>query len=155
MLNKNMTCSKAILRRATRIGLLCWLVLSPAIKAATYVDDFSRPSMAWRYGYKIWTEVPGPLVFGRGRRDMTLSGATMNPQNMIGFSVDARFRFGNAVSPKLVLGWGKPHEWDGINECQGKLWVESAGKFTLQVDGKSIEWGIAACDAGRELFRAS
>jgi hypothetical protein len=128
-----------------------WLFVAPANAATTYVEDFSKPSTAWRYGNRICTENPGPLVFGRGSRDATLSGTVVNPKNMSAFSADVRFQFGESVSPMLVMGWGKPYEWDGIKACPGKLWIEHTGRFRVDVGGKIVGSGTLVADASGNL----
>ena len=103
--------------------------------------DFSKPGTAWRHGYKIWSEEPGPLVFNRMFRSATLSGTAVNPQALDTFSAEIRFAFGETEGAIFSFAWGKAYEWDEVEASWGKVAVERSGAYRVEVEGKTIGKG--------------
>ncbi len=103
--------------------------------------DFSKPGTAWRHGYKIWGEQPGPLVFDRKFRSATLSGTAVHPQVLDTFSAEIRFAFGETKGAIFTFAWGKPFEWDEVDASWAKVAVEQSGTFRVEVEGKTLGKG--------------
>lgn len=103
--------------------------------------DFSKPGTAWRHGYKIWGEKPGPLVFNRKFRSATLSGTAVHPQVLDTFSAEIRFAFGQTKGAIFTFAWGKPFEWDEVDASWGNVAVEQSGAYRVEVEGKTLGSG--------------
>jgi hypothetical protein len=129
-----------IIQRAIFALLLVFLAV-PAAGSTTFEDNFQQSGTAWRHGYKIWSEKPGPLVFNRKFRSATLSGTAVHPDLLDSFSATVRFRFGETEGAIFTFGWGKPFEWDEISACWGKVAVERSGGFRVEVAGKTLGSG--------------
>lgn len=102
---------------------------------ASFVDDFSRPSDAWRFGNAVLSDGGNGLLLNASHPEVTLVGTALNPENLRTFTATLKWSFGGSGSSALLVGWGKPREWSGLDECPLHLSISRAGLVTV-VAGK-------------------
>ncbi len=142
---------RTLLHCASAIGLaLCSAGRgTPASGSQRYVDDFSVPSLSWRYGSEIRKADAEGLVLSGRAPEATLAGTAVHPENMGGFTATFRWNFGGKEKRSLWLGWGKPFEYSAFGECAERLAIGADGELTVFAGGKQIGTGrIAVSNEG-------
>jgi hypothetical protein len=106
------------------------------VSSTKFVDDFSRPSDAWRFGNAKLTDSKG-LMFNERQPEATLAGTTVHPDNLREFTAKLRWSYSKKGQPLFLVGWGKPCEWSSIDECLIHLSVSRGGLVTVMA-GKQV-----------------
>jgi hypothetical protein len=132
------------------LGTLALLMqISPAIAQTSgpaFIDDFARPSGAWRFGSEVVSMSPhsdgaAGLVLGGENVEVTLVGTALNPRNLRTFSATVRWSFvdtDDQVQPSLAVGCGKAQEWDAFGESPMQLVVSREGEVTVLAGTKIL-----------------
>lgn len=129
--------------------LVCLATSVAASNGQRFVDDFSQPSTAWRFGNAIRRADARGLALPARAPEVTLAGTAVNPESLHGFAANVRWNFGGKDQRWFVVGWGKPFEWSTSEDCAEKVAVRADGLVTVWTGGKQIGTGrVAVSDKG-------
>ena len=109
-----------------------------------FVDDFSQPSAAWRYGNAVHQADAHGLALSAREPEVTLVGMAVHPENLRGYTATVRWNFGGKDQRWFVIGWGKPFEWSTSEDCSDKVAIRADGLVTVWAGAKQIGTGHVA-----------
>lgn len=108
---------------------------------ASFADDFSKVTTAWRYGNVTVRPNGGALELTGERPQVTLSTTAVHPENLSEFSATLHFDFQKDGNRELWIGWGKPMEWDSQSAYREKLRISPDGKVQFFANGAKVGEG--------------